>query len=263
MVQFGESSHLAGTPDERKPQLCIRIRVNRVHALRQRGDPRHLRSTPMATLSSRAFPSITKMIRLDHGHVTALFHRYSVGASTARKEALARNACLALEIHAQLEEEIFYPALANVAGNSEVLAKSKPEHDAMRQLIERLRTLTAGSPEFDQTFFSLMGAVLHHVADEESTLLPEAERMLADQLGDLGLQMTRRRMQLLAPHAGEAALTGARSFPLATVMLAAGALTLGTALFAALAGGSTPRRRDEIVRSVRSRAKELRPNILH
>jgi hypothetical protein len=217
----------------------------------------------MATLARRAFPSITKMIRLDHGHVTALFHRYSLSTSTGRKEALARNACVALEIHAQLEEEIFYPALAKVAGDSEVLAKSKPEHDEMRQLISRLRSLTAGSPEFDQTFFSLMKAVLHHVADEESTLLPEAERMLTDQLGELGMEMTRRRMQLLAPYAGEVAITGARSFPLASLMIAAGALTLGAALFTALAGNNTRRTRDNIVRAVKSRAKELRPNVMH
>jgi hypothetical protein len=217
----------------------------------------------MATLARRAFPSITKMIRLDHGHVTALFHRYSLSTSPARKEALARNACVALEIHAQLEEEIFYPALAKVAGDSEVLAKSKPEHDEMRQLIGRLRSLTAGSPEFDQTFFSLLKAVLHHVADEESTLLPEAERMLTDQLGELGLEMTRRRMQLLAPHAGEVAITGARSFPLASLMIAAGALTLGAALLRALAGDNTRRTRDNIVRSVKSRAQELRSNVMH
>lgn len=217
----------------------------------------------MTTRARRAFPSITKMIRLDHGHVTALFHRYSLSTSASRKEALVRNACVALEIHAQLEEEIFYPALAKVAGDSEVLAKSKPEHDEMRQIIGRLRGLTAGSPEFDQTFFSLMKAVLHHVADEESTLLPQAERMLSDQLGELGMEMTRRRMQLLAPHAGEVAITGARSFPLASLMIAAGALTLGAALFSALVGDNTRRTRDNIVRSVKSRVKELRPSVIH
>ena len=91
--------------------------------------------------------------------------------------------------------------------------------------------MTAGSAEFDQAFFDLMRVVLHHVADEESTLLPEAERSLADQLGELGAQMTKRRMQLMAPHAGEAAVTLAQSFPIASMILAAGALTLGAALF--------------------------------
>jgi len=185
----------------------------------------------VAVNPSRTFPSITTMIRLDHGHVTALFHRYRLSTGPAKKQALARNACLALEIHTQLEEEIFYPALAGVATDNDVLAKSKPEHGEMRRLIGELRTSTAGSDEFDRTFFDLVRVVLHHVADEESTLLPLAERLLADQLGELGAQMTKRRMQLLGPHAGEAAVTAAQSFPIASMILAAGALTLGAALF--------------------------------
>ncbi len=49
------------------------------------------------------------MIRLDHTHVLALFRRFNRSASIRRKEAIVANACLALEIHATLEEEIFYP----------------------------------------------------------------------------------------------------------------------------------------------------------
>lgn len=184
----------------------------------------------MAATMSKTFPSITRMIRMDHGHVTALFHRYRVNMSAGRKESLAKNACLALDVHAQLEEEIFYPALAKVMQNNAILLKSKPEHDEMRRLTDQLRHLTAGSAEFDQIFFELMGVVLHHVADEESTLLPEAERSLSSDLGELGLQMTKRRMQLLRPHAGEVAMTTARSFPVASMMLVAGAFTLGAAL---------------------------------
>ncbi len=219
----------------------------------------------MPATPSRAFPSITNMIRMDHGHVTALFHRYRVGTSTARKDALARNACLALEIHAQLEEEIFYPALAKVEGNSEVLAKSKPEHDEMRRLIGNLRALTPGSAQFDQTFFDLMRAVLHHVADEESTLLPQAERLLTDQLGELGLQMTKRRMQLMAPHAAEVAVTGVQSFPIASIVLAAGAVAVGAALFSRRGRGSVQRLRElghdvansRTVRKLGARASQL------
>jgi hypothetical protein len=198
----------------------------------------------MAATTSSSFPSITNMIRLDHGHVTALFHRYRVSSSPARKRALARNACLALEIHAQLEEEIFYPALARVMAGNEVLSKSKPEHDEMRQLIDRLRDMSPGTEQFDQTFLQLMRAVLHHVADEESTLLPMAERVLADELGELGLQMTKRRMQLLGPRAAEAAITTAQSFPIVSILLAAGVLTVGTVLVSRLGRGNVDRFRD-------------------
>ena len=135
----------------------------------------------------------------------------------------------------------------------------------MRRLITHLRAMTPGSPQFDQTFFDLMRAVLHHVADEESTLLPEAERSLGDQLGQLGLQMTRRRVQLMAPHAGEVAVTGVQSFPIVSIVLAAGALTVGAALLGRRGRGSVARLRDlgrevagsNAARKLRSRASSL------
>lgn len=172
-------------------------------------------------------PGITTMIRLDHTHVLALFRRFRPWTSTSRKSALATNACLALEVHAQLEEEIFYPALREVAGHSVILDKSPSEHDEMRKLIGVLRTLEVGDPAYDDTFQALMRTVLHHVADEESTLLPLAESLMPDRLGDLGMQMTKRRMQLLRPNAGEVAMTTIRSFPVATAAAAAGLLALG------------------------------------
>ena len=177
-------------------------------------------------------PGITSMIRMDHTHVMAVFHRYKSTTSDARKSALVRNACLALEVHAQLEEEIFYPALREIGAGDEVLEKSVPEHAEMRSLIERLRASHPGEPGFDDSFHALMRTVIHHVADEETVLLPLAERRLGDRLAELGIRMTRRRMELIAPHGRELTVTTAQSFPvLATALggiaLAIGALVVG------------------------------------
>jgi hemerythrin superfamily protein len=166
------------------------------------------------------------MIRMDHTHVLALFRRYRPGTSLARKRALMTNACLALEIHATLEEEIFYPELGRVLGQDSLLEKSEGEHNQMRRLIEQLRGSDPADAGYDQTVRELMGMVLHHVADEESTLLPRAEELMGDRLGELGMQMTKRRMQLLKPHLGEVAITTAKSFPVATAAVASGALAL-------------------------------------
>jgi iron-sulfur cluster repair protein YtfE (RIC family) len=167
---------------------------------------------------------------MDHTHVFAVFHRFKVSTSPARKSALVRNACLAIEVHAQLEEEIFYPALRQAAGADPVLDKSAPEHNEMRRLIERLRQMTPDDAEYDGTFHALMRSVMHHVADEEAVLLPEAERRMGPELSELGAQMTRRRMQLLAPHAGEVAATSVQTFPVMSVLAAASALVLGSML---------------------------------
>jgi hemerythrin superfamily protein len=171
-------------------------------------------------------PDITTMIRMDHTHVLAAFRRFRSYMPRGRKRALVANVCLALEVHAQLEEEIFYPALREVAPNDDVLDKSRPEHDEMRRLIAELRGLGPESTIFDETFRTLMRTVLHHVADEETVLLPLAEDVLGDQLGALGWEMTKRRMELLRPHVSELTTTTARTFPLGTAAAAAGVLTL-------------------------------------
>jgi hypothetical protein len=185
------------------------------------------------------------MIRMDHSHVLALFHRFRPDISDSKKRALVSNACLALEVHAQLEEEIFYPALRSVIVGDPVLEKSKPEHDEMRQHIAELRERVAdpaplAGTELDDKFLSLMRIVIHHVADEETRLLPVAERQLTDLLDQLGAQMTKRRVELLKPHMGELAMSTARSFPSAVaagVLLTTGAVAVGAMLLSRRANG--------------------------
>ncbi|MDB5881182.1 MAG: hemerythrin protein [Ramlibacter sp.] len=177
----------------------------------------------MNPLLSRWSPSITNMIRMDHTHVLTTFHQYQVDTSPRVKKGLADTVCVALEIHAQLEEEIFYPAMRAVA-DTEFVQKSVPEHDQMRRLITQLRNLEPSESSYDETFFELMNNVMHHVADEETLLLPTAERVLAERLGELGAEMTKRRLQLTAPRSGEIAGSLARSMGPRSLMLGAGAL---------------------------------------
>ena len=181
-------------------------------------------NTPMM---SKLSPRITKLIRMDHSHVMMAFHRYQADTGPARKRALADHVCMALEVHAQLEEEIFYPAMREIATGASVVAKSVPEHDEMRRLIARVREVEPGDDAFDSVFMELMRDVIHHVADEETVLLPAAERLLGERLCELGAAMTRRRMQLVGPRTGELVSTTARAMPAASLLVGAGALLAG------------------------------------
>jgi hemerythrin superfamily protein len=189
-------------------------------------------------LLDRVTPDITRMIRLDHAHVLAAFRRFRAFLPPDRKRALVENVCLALTIHATLEEEIFYPAMRGVPGTAEVLEKSAPEHEEMRALIHTLRSMDPLDASYDLTFKKLIRNVLHHVADEETILLPLAEERLADELGRLGREMTRRRIALLRPHAREVVTTTARTFPVGTAAVAVAAGTLGWLLLRGLARGA-------------------------
>jgi hemerythrin superfamily protein len=197
---------------------------------------------------NRLSPSITNMIRMDHTHVLSSFHQYEADSPPRVKKGLADTICVALEIHAQLEEEIFYPEMRRIA-ETEFMDKSVPEHDEMRALITKLRGMQPGDKDFDSTLFRLMNVVIHHVADEETLLLPTAERVLGDRLGELGAKMTKRRMQLTAPRTGEIAGSMAKS-------MSAGSLIVGAT--ALLAGGYLLTRPHGWQKNIASRAPGVR-----
>lgn len=179
-------------------------------------------------------PTITDMIRFDHSHVLVTFHQYTAGASPKVKKALADTIASALEIHATLEEEIFYPAMRSIDNGEPVLLKSVPEHNEMRRLISELRSTAPGDVRHGQLLQELMRDVIHHVADEETVLLPHAERLLSrDRLSELGAEMTRRRIELVGPKAGKLAIDTAVGFSGSTAAWAlgiVGALTAATLL---------------------------------
>ncbi|MFC5546995.1 hemerythrin domain-containing protein [Massilia aerilata] len=178
-------------------------------------------------------PSITDMIRFDHSHVMVTFHQYTGDKRPSVKKALAETICDALEIHATLEEEIFYPAMRPLAGNQKVMEKSEPEHMEMRRLIHELRNTDPRDSRHDELVFELMRDVQHHVADEETVLLPEAEQtMTKDRLSELGTQMTKRRLELVTPKAGKIAKNTAVGFSSSTAAVVMG---VAGALFAARA----------------------------
>lgn len=165
----------------------------------------------MTNIVSRLFPTATNMIRLDHTHVLSTFHQYKAGAPPRVKKGLVNTICTALEIHAQLEEEIFYPEMRKVCEDDERITQALEEHSEMRRLIGLLRAMEPEARDYDETLSALMRDVMHHVADEETILLPAAEKLLADRLGELGAQMTKRRLQLAGPRTGEIALDMGRA----------------------------------------------------
>ena len=183
----------------------------------------------MSSLMNKVAPSIISLIRLDHTHVMATFHQYMLHSSSGKKRAIVDNICLAVSMHAQLEEELFYPEMRKVSHDSDVLDKSVPEHNEMRQIIDRLKGADPRSKGYDQAVMALMREIMHHVADEETTLLPEAEKYISkERLAELGAEWTRRRVRMAKPYAGEIAINTVKTFSTGTMVALAGtALALG------------------------------------
>ncbi len=191
-----------------------------------------MRSKAMFSLNKLS-PSITDMIRFDHSHVMVTFHQYTRDKNPSVKKALADTICDALEIHATLEEEIFYPVMRELDRDEPFMKKAEPEHDDMRRLIAELRGTSGSDPRHDRILNELMREVIHHVADEETTLLPHAESMMSKQrLSQLGARMTSRRMELVRPKAGKLAKSHVVGFSGSTAAMVVG---VASALFAARA----------------------------
>jgi hemerythrin superfamily protein len=184
----------------------------------------------MNAIVEKLGPSATDMIRADHTRVLAAFHRYAPDLAPRDKRGIADTICLALEVHAQIEEEIFYPALQRL--DPEIVAKSLPEHAEMKRLILALRGMSPSDLNFDATMMELMRKVIHHVADEETTLLPDAERQMPAELPELGVRMAKRRLELKAPRTGEMVGAMAKAMSGKGMLIGAGAALLGGALIA-------------------------------
>lgn len=183
----------------------------------------------MTALTNPLARPATELIQTDHAMVLALYHKLHPRTSPAIRAALARRICSALEIHAKLEEEIFYPALHAARIESPALDKSLAEHEQMRMLIERVRSFEGQPDAQHEALTDLLNSVLHHVADEETIVLPAAEKMLAPQrLAELCAQMRTRRLELAREHAGEMAADVVRSTP-GRSALAAAAMLVGAA----------------------------------
>lgn len=127
------------------------------------------------------------MLRDDHRKVQNLFARYESARNFTERQEVAEKVFAELETHAQLEENIFYPAYETQAGTegTQLVAASRLEHEKVKELIRELRGLDIADEEFETKFSELTDDVQHHMEEEESDMFPEAEQILADELEDL------------------------------------------------------------------------------
>jgi hemerythrin superfamily protein len=141
-----------------------------------------------------------EMLRADHQKVRNLFQDYEKAQDQKAKRKIAQQVFVELEIHAQLEENVFYPAFKQEADQEgkQLVAESLQEHQRVKDLIEELREFDADDETFDIKFHELMENVEHHVEEEESEMLPEADQVLAEQAEELMDEMQEVKRQLLS-----------------------------------------------------------------
>lgn len=140
------------------------------------------------------------LLKQDHDKVKDLFRQYQQTDDPQQRGRIAQQVFQELDIHAKLEEEIFYPALRDQGDthDKELVAESFEEHHLVDTVINDLQGLTPEDLEFNAKFHVLMENVQHHIQEEEQDLFPDARARLGDQLEDLGRRLMERKQQLQA-----------------------------------------------------------------
>lgn len=141
-----------------------------------------------------------KLLKDDHKEVKELFRQFENARSADRKKKIAEEAMTALEVHAEIEEEIFYPAAKAKADKEgkELVAEAVEEHHVVKMLIGELRAMKDVNEQYEAKFTVLIENVEHHIDEEEKEMLPDAKRSLGGDIQALGEQMQERKTQLMA-----------------------------------------------------------------
>ncbi|NOW48969.1 hypothetical protein FHW96_005159 [Novosphingobium sp. SG751A] len=138
-----------------------------------------------------------KLLKDDHRQVKAWFKEYETLEEDTKKQAMAEQICLALTVHTQIEEEVFYPAIREAIDDDDMLDEAEVEHAGAKQLIAEIRAMKAGERLFDAKVTVLGEYIAHHVEEEETEMFPEAREAKVD-LKALGAQMAERKAELMA-----------------------------------------------------------------
>ncbi len=139
-----------------------------------------------------------KLLKDDHKEVRQWFDAFDKTDDDAMKQELADKICKALTVHAQIEEEIFYPAAYEALDEDgdDMVDEAEVEHASAKELIAQIQASRVGEPLFDAKVTVLSEYVKHHVEEEESQLFPECRASDMD-LKALGAALAARKQELM------------------------------------------------------------------
>lgn len=137
------------------------------------------------------------LLKADHEAVSHLFDEYEKTRSIPNKKALVAEICTALSVHAQIEEEIFYPAFKAALKDKLLVPEATVEHAGVKSLIAQLEGVEPDGEMYDAKVKVLSEYVKHHVKEEQNEMFPKAKASSLD-MAELGASLSARKDELLA-----------------------------------------------------------------
>ncbi len=146
-------------------------------------------------------PRATEVLKADHERVRTLFSEYEEFGdhSALTKQGIYEQLLRELAVHAEIEEEIFYPAVAELADSGDapdLIAEALEEHRIVKALLEELSMLAPDGPEFDATMQTLEDSVSRHAEGEEREIFPLFEKLPAERREEVSGALWRRKAEL-------------------------------------------------------------------
>lgn len=141
-----------------------------------------------------------KLLMADHKKVKRAFKEFEElgGKAFVKKKKLADEICSELLVHAQVEEEIFYPLFVKKLSKEKPLAnEALVEHASAKELIAQIQAMKGDEELFDAKVKVLSEYINHHVKEEEKEMFPLMRDTNVD-LAKLGAQIAERKEQLMA-----------------------------------------------------------------
>jgi hemerythrin superfamily protein len=145
---------------------------------------------------SRAPKDAIALLKADHKEVKTMVQQFNSSRSDSKKAQLAEQICAALEVHAEIEEELFYPpAREALKKNGDLIDEAEVEHTSVKELIAKIKGGSPGDDLWEAQVKVLGEYVNHHVKEEEGEIFPKVKKTRLD-LQALGEQLAERKAEL-------------------------------------------------------------------
>jgi iron-sulfur cluster repair protein YtfE (RIC family) len=133
-----------------------------------------------------------ELLKKDHEKVSGIFEK--LDSTTERgvktREELFTQLKQELDVHTQIEEQIFYPAIKEAQETHEITLEAYEEHAVVKQLLAELEQLPKDDETWGAKLTVLKENVEHHVEEEEGEMFPAAKQVLSsEQIEALGQRM--------------------------------------------------------------------------
>jgi hemerythrin superfamily protein len=132
------------------------------------------------------------VLKSDHKKVAGILEK--IDSTTERgvktREELFTQLKTELDVHARIEETIFYPVLKKADETRDITLEALEEHRLVKQLLGELETMGKDDEQWTAKFTVLKENVEHHVEEEEGEMFPKARKVLSDEEAEtLGTRM--------------------------------------------------------------------------